>query len=220
MVNTLTPAKKFEILQKHAKDFAAKKGSSRPVLEGVYFAPDGSAWVTDSHHALFIQGVHNYENPFISSVHNGAKIEGFYPDLKTIFLDGKKEAKKIAVLKRNPYDNSFGTLKKFLKAASDLTNNPKGHFTQICTDGDYLLLHTKAYNIEFKFFFDCDFTSSFSPFDPLSVYLNPDYLLHAVNVFISAESQTIGLLIKDNAIFLSDKEKGIDILIATYNRKD
>lgn len=70
MVNTLTPAKKFEILQKHAKDFAAKKGSSRPVLEGVYFAPDGSAWVTDSHHALFIQGAHNYENPFISSVRN------------------------------------------------------------------------------------------------------------------------------------------------------
>lgn len=215
----LTPVKKFEILQKHAKYFAMKKGSSRPILEGVYFDPDGSAYVTNSHYALLIQDVHSYEDPFISSAHDGKKIEGLYPDLKKIFIKGKKEAKKIAIIKRDPYDNSFKPLKKFLKAVSDLTSDP----AEIRTDDGRLLLHAKSCSVELKFFFDCDFYETFSASEPLSFYLNPNYLFHVIDVFMSAESETLDLLMKDDIIFISDEEKRIDTLIvriARRNKKD
>lgn len=82
MAKTLS---KSEILSKFGKLFASPGSVNRPVLEGIHYAADGTALVTNSHYALRIRDGLVRPQPFTLHAKTGHMIEGAYPDFSRLF---------------------------------------------------------------------------------------------------------------------------------------
>lgn len=72
---------RMDLLKKHAKNFAAVPKDSRPTLEGIYYDKKGRGLVTNTHVALIVEDVHQFQEPGIFHHKTGATIEGNYPDI-------------------------------------------------------------------------------------------------------------------------------------------
>lgn len=75
---------KSEILSKFGKQFAAS-GEIAGVLQGIHYAADGSAVVTNRHYLLRIQSAHSFSQPITLHAKTGQPLEGKYPNVSKTF---------------------------------------------------------------------------------------------------------------------------------------
>ncbi|UYZ12167.1 hypothetical protein A6764_15180 [Brevibacillus sp. WF146] len=80
---TLTVHERYAIAMKHAKKFAGKS-AARPILAGVYHAPDGSLAVTDAHRLLRVENAHERTEPIVLDAKTNALIDGMFPDISRV----------------------------------------------------------------------------------------------------------------------------------------
>lgn len=69
---------------KHAQKVTKTASASRPILKGVYHAPDGSLAVTDSHRLYFAKNAHSNAEPQTIDPKTGAVIDGNYPEVSRL----------------------------------------------------------------------------------------------------------------------------------------
>lgn len=79
----LTVHERYAIAMKHAKKFAGKS-AARPILAGVYHAPDGSLAVTDAHRLLRVDNAHERTEPIVLDAKTNAPIDGVFPDISRV----------------------------------------------------------------------------------------------------------------------------------------
>lgn len=76
---------KSQILAKFGQKFATGKEEKNGVLQGIHYASDGSAVVTNRHYLLRIHDAHKFEQPVTLHAKTGQPLEGAYPDTSRIF---------------------------------------------------------------------------------------------------------------------------------------
>lgn len=97
---------------KHAEKVTKSAPASRPALKGVYHAPDGTLYVTDSCRLYAAQGAHsNVEEDSIIEPKTGRTISGNYPDVSKLIPD-RSAAKLIARLTIKEAFDAFNALLK------------------------------------------------------------------------------------------------------------
>lgn len=69
---------KQQLIAKYGKKFAAAT-ATEGVLQGVHYASDGSAFVTNRHYALRVRGAHNYPQALTLHAKDGSPLDGEYP---------------------------------------------------------------------------------------------------------------------------------------------
>lgn len=74
---------KQQILSKFGAKFATMSGTT-PILQGVHYAADGSAVVTNRHYMLRIRDVHKFDQPLTLHAKTGQPLDGVYPDTSKI----------------------------------------------------------------------------------------------------------------------------------------
>lgn len=79
----LTVHERYAIAMKHAKKFVSTL-ASRPILQGVFHAPDGSLAMTDSHRLLRVENAHDRAEPIVLNAKTNAPIDGVYPDISRV----------------------------------------------------------------------------------------------------------------------------------------
>ena len=212
----LNKTQKQELLNKHAKFFAANKNAANKIFQGIHYLKDGTAVVSDTHAIFRIKDVTSVVDDtsvtVVRSVHaiTGAELEGVFPSnaieglitwnqenqmtLETIFqIEDCTKYAKIAQI----------TVKE-LKAYDKIVN------LVFTGENAFLQVAYKEYDFESKVYLgwlakEQNETWSF----------NADYLYNAFNVFKSAKSSSIVIKVRhqNDAIVLRDEENGIDVLI-------
>lgn len=72
---------------KHAQKVTKTASKSRPMLKGVYHAPDGSLFVTDSYRLYVARNAHANGSESIVNPKTGEKIEGNFPNCERLLPD-------------------------------------------------------------------------------------------------------------------------------------
>lgn len=96
---------------KHAQKVKKTASAGRPILKGVYHAPDGSLAVTDSHRLYFAKNAHSNTESSVVEPKTGAVIEGNYPDV-TKLLPDSRDAKYFVRLDVKQAVDAFAVLIK------------------------------------------------------------------------------------------------------------
>ncbi|MFU1797483.1 hypothetical protein ACM1RC_26695 [Paenibacillus azoreducens] len=202
----ITQAKKQEIVNKHAKKFAAK--DTNGPLDGVHYATDGSIVVTNRYIALIVSDAHSSQDSFTSHVVTGMQIDGAYPSLSRvvpskwesqIIWSGDQIKEVIQAVKL-----AFETAKTEKPAVSYL--NVNSHMTA------FINTDTKQRGL----YFSGQIGKADKTFS--EVHFNPEFLLNALNVYKDAGSQEVVLKLTGRSmspVVLSD-ENGIDIIILPF----
>lgn len=105
---------------KHAQKITKKAGKGRPVLKGVYHAPDGSLFVTDSYRLYVARNAHPGGSESIINPKTGEKIEGHFPNCENLLPD---KSNALFTLKL-PTKKSLDAFNTLLKAGQ---TEGKGH---------------------------------------------------------------------------------------------
>ncbi|MNI42137.1 DNA polymerase III subunit beta [compost metagenome] len=199
---------KQAILAKYAKKFATKQNGSRPILEGIHYATDGTAYVTDGHILLKVRNVHTLSDPTTVSVHSGMPIEGVYPSVTKI----------IPMKFDHEIQLGAGSLKDVLTRATCAADTAKrldksDPLVRLVADNGsvHFVVHDQDRKTEFRAFFG----------NTLKVFaakwaLNAEFLRLALSLFADAgRDLTVKLSGSMSPIVLTDNED-IEILILPY----
>lgn len=215
----LMQMQKQELLSKHAKKFAAdKKENVRTQFQGIHYAENGAAYVSDTYCLLRIKDVHSFTEPHTLHATTGAELKAEYPSvnslnrlltvepLNSIFLD----AAFVEIATRN-----CAIALNIVKALSPKYRSERCIFL---VGGDFAWLEIKGIKgIWFK-----------APIGAMTAscdekwLLDAEYLFNAFNLFKDAGTAalTIKLAGKNSSILLSDEENGIDVLIALIRQPE
>ncbi|PYE42125.1 hypothetical protein HUB98_13330 [Paenibacillus barcinonensis] len=196
---------KQEVLAKYGKKFAAppKVGG---VLEGIHYATDGAAYVTNRHVALIVRDVHQLEHPIILHAKTEMPIEGAYPDMSQIIPTFFSKEIKV-------YEDIKNVLVRVAAADGVATSiNKKVPVAQIEAENGTvrLLVNSSRHHIEFS-------TVLGNTPDALQMGINTEHLLLALSVF--ADSMADQVYVRSNGgmgrMMITDKQ-GIEVLILPH----
>jgi DNA polymerase III sliding clamp (beta) subunit (PCNA family) len=204
----ITQAKKLELISKHAKKFAAKKDSYRPILEGVHYAQGGSVFITDAYCALRIRNAHSFPESTTSHAVTGASIDGPYPSLDKVFpTNFKLEFNLYQTLKEIQI---YETLQRTKWAWEIAKSTQKKPLIQINIEKSNAVIEVKDNFIEYRALFGYVDTP-----ETYKLTLNAEYLLNALNLFKDAGTSVLSFKLRSNTepIVLSDEANEIDIII-------
>lgn len=197
---------KQELLSKYAKKYSAKAGGGRPMLAGVHYAADGTAYVTDGHHAIRIRNVHQFEKPWTVDARSGAPITGIYPDVTKVF---------IAPIGNRITIDSTALKSVLLRAAAALDVakrlDKKHPVISLVAENGSVYLRIKEEQIYFQAFF-----GNTEKIEPSTHRLNAEYLHTAISVFADYNcSAIVNLNGPFQPIVISNGED-LDVLILPY----
>lgn len=74
---------KTKLLAKYAKKFTAQNELA-PVFQGIHYAADGSANVTNRHYALRIEGAHSFKTAITIDAKTGTPLIGEFPSVEKV----------------------------------------------------------------------------------------------------------------------------------------
>lgn len=206
----ISPAKKIEIINKHAKNYTTKPNGSTPVLEGVHYSANGSVVATDRITLIRIGHAHGFTQAFTSHAKTGAEIDGQYPDTSRII---PQEFKTQIALNGTSVVEALGRAKVALeiaKATGDKMNLAK------ITAGDgaaTLSISADSPQLTYRANLSGDVSG-----DNVSLTLNAQLLYNALAVLKDAGSQSviIGISGRLSPIVLRDEENEIDIVVLPF----
>ena len=198
---------KTKIIGKFGKLFASDRARDG-VLQGIHYAADGSAVVTNRHYLLRIQNAHSFKELITLHAKMGQPIEGAYPDTNRIFPSSFKDQFLI------PHA-ALGPIIRLVQAAADAVSRLYKDYP-----GIKMTIDTKE-NLEISFENENLSLRAFlwkAAGAGSSVRtLNAKYLATALSVFDAADSDvTIKLNGPHDAIVLSSDDGEIDVLILPY----
>lgn len=196
-----------EILAKFGKLFASAD-ATQGVLQGVHYAADGSAVVTNRHYMLRIQGAHSFKEPITLHAKTGQPLDGAYPNFERVF---PVVFEHTILLSAGAEVNAALRSAKVMAAAS-FAIDKKHPIVKMFAQHGTAHLWIKDNDFDLKAFFGN--TGTLKPIDMRS--LNANYLLTALQVFEAAGTDvTIKLRSPWEPVVLSN-ELGIDVLILPY----
>lgn len=166
---------KQNILAKYGKKFATKS-EARPILQGIHYGADGSAFVTNGNYALRIKNVHNFEKPVTLHASTGMLIDGEYPQYRKIFPEsfnqeihlGRVALKDVLLRVRCALDVAIRYSKKF-------------PIVELIADNGVATLHVVREHLTLKTFFGNTVKLQHS-----ERTLNAEYLHTALSVLVDA----------------------------------
>ena len=116
---------------KHAQKVSKTASASRPILKGVYHAPDGSLAVTDSHRLYFAKNAHSNAEPQTIEPKTGAVIDGVYPEVSRLIPESSSAKYTVRLDVKQAID-AF----KALLAVNKLDTNATHPMTTVGITGD------------------------------------------------------------------------------------
>ncbi|MNN25070.1 DNA polymerase III subunit beta [compost metagenome] len=211
----ISPAKKIEIINKHAKNYTTKPNGSTPVLEGVHYSADGSVIATDRHTLIRIGHAHGFTQAFTSHAKTGAAIDGQYPDTSRIIpMELPTQITLISDrLRRDDIKDAIARTKVALEAAK--LSGGKSYIARLTLIGSDVRIAANDDNAPYRFSAGLS-AEIFGP--DAEVSFNAEYLLNALNVFKDAGSKRviIGITGAYTPIVLRDEENEIDIVVLPF----
>ncbi|BBH19802.1 hypothetical protein Back11_11470 [Paenibacillus baekrokdamisoli] len=199
---------KAEIVSKFAKQFASSGNTGRPVLEGIHYGTDGTAFVTNAHFGLRVSNVHSFQQSVTLHAKSGQPIEGIYPDFSKVFPTDFHE--EIEILQAGVPDALLAA-QCIALVASKLSKKAPIAGMEIIDGEINLTIENKPNGMEM--------TAKLgeAPVRSRSLRMfNAEYFLTALSVFDAANSSvTIKLRGPLDPIVLSNNN-GIDILILPF----
>ena len=197
---------KAEILSKYSKLLVADSKTKTPILEGIHYAYDGSAVVTNRHIMLRLRGAHSFQQAITLHHKTGAPIEGVYPDVSRVVPEYKK---RIDLRFGAELDKTIKHTKAALTIAEIWSKAQPLIGLEVEFGVAYLAF--KADGIDVKAFFANTYELEASKRN-----LNARYLLTALQIFDSARSDvSVSWDRPGDPILLSNGED-IDIVIMPY----
>lgn len=197
---------KHEILSKYSKLFAVDPKTKTPILEGVHYAADGSAVVTNRHIMLRLKGAHSFQQAITLHHKTGAPIEGAYPDLSRAIPQYKA---RLSLRFGAELDKTIKHTKAALATAEIWSKAQPLNDLVVENSVAYLIFRDEGINV--KAFFGNTFDLGGS-----TRTLNVRYLLTALQVFDHAKSNvTVHWDRPCDPILLSNGED-IDIVVMPY----
>jgi DNA polymerase III sliding clamp (beta) subunit (PCNA family) len=196
-----------DVLAKYGKKFAGTD-SARPILEGIHYATDGTAFVTNAHYGLQIRNAHNFNTPMTLNAKTGSPIEGVYPDLSRVFPDR--------------YDNTITIGAKDLKdlllrvrCAADVASRINKKVPVITLDAHNETVFIKIINSDKGLDFSAYLGTTLKN-DTSKRSLNAEYLYTALSLFSDTNTDMIVKLgVPLSPIVLTDGND-IDVVILPY----
>lgn len=215
----ITKARKLELIQKHGKKFA-RKSDSRPALQGIHYAQNGSVVVTDTRHMLRIRNAHEFKQPFTADLKTGGQLDGQYPQTDQIWpekhryeieLSGYDDVKRIADLVNIAVD---------LGKKVDRTE-PK--CTLFMENGDNTLELSVDGGDSFNFNMVVA-RHEFGYRENLNVTFNLNYLHNILSVFKDAGSRSVSIQMSDarkqSPVIFMDELNEIDAMLLPIRMPD
>ncbi|CAM3744739.1 hypothetical protein COLU111180_06320 [Cohnella lubricantis] len=199
---------KSEILSKFGKLFAAAGGTAG-ILQGIHYAADGSAVVTNRHYLLRIQGAHSFSHPITLHAKTGQPLEGTYPDTSKIFPTSC--ASEIRIPRKSLADALLAA--QCVEAVATRLNK-RVPLARLVVDGGSAYL-----DIECELPFPIGVSTRISKEAPNSDSrrsLNAGYMATALAVFTAAETDVTIKMNKPIEPIVISNDSGIDVLILPY----
>lgn len=207
---------KQNLIAKYGKKFAADAKSGRPILEGIYYAVDGTVFVTNSEYALRIKGAHSFTQPLTLHAKTGLPIDGEYPNVSKIFDSCSFDSKD---LKINISRGVLGDVIKRVRCAADVASRLAKYapvVSIVSSNGAaHLQIKNEAQQVEFKAFFG---NSNATRQESFKVSLNAEYLHTSLSFFkdaLWAEQVSVKFKSTFNPIVITD-EKDTDVLLLPF----
>ena len=206
----ISPAKKIEIINKHAKNYTTKPNGSTPVLEGVHYSADGSVVATDRHTLIRIGHAHGFTQEFTAHAKTGATVDGQYPDISRII---PMEFKTQVALNYSGVVEAMGRVKAALEIAK--ATGDKMNLAKIIVGDGAATLSISADNPQLTY--RADFSGGISG-ESASLTLNAQFLYNALAVLKDAGSKSviIGISGRLSPVVLRDEENEIDIVVLPF----
>lgn len=173
---------KTKLLAKYAKKFAAQNEMA-PVLQGIHYAADGSAIITDRHHMLRIAGAHSFKSAFTVHAKTGTPLEGDYPDTSKII---PKEFASSVTISKKVLENALPSLRA-LTALAGLMNKAAPFVTVSCIDaGEPLRIRYQDQSKGSQLAADMEIEAKTEGKERFKCTLNANYLYDALALFHDA----------------------------------
>lgn len=207
----ITQAQKLEVITKFARKFADKNNAAYPALAGVYYAANGSVYVTNNKYVLRIKDAHSFDEPLIKHAVTGQNLYGRYPNVEQVF---PHEFNHELALIEGGGRKEVSTAAKLIKAAMDIAKAAK--IDKVCN-----LVIDKGLKIEIpgdKVNYSASLTTAPDSAEEYINTFNSEYLFNAFDVFRYVQTQVLNirLLNGPKPIVISDVIDGIDVLIMPY----
>ncbi len=210
---TITQTQKLEVITKFARKFADKNNAAYPALAGVYYAANGSVYVTNNKYILRIKNAHSFNESFIKHVVTGQNLYGKYPNVEQVF---PHEFDHELTLIEGGGRKEVSTATKLIKVAVDIAKATK--IDKVCN----LVIDKGLLKVEIpgdKVNYSASLTTA--PGSAAEEYINTfnsEYLFNAFDVFRYVQTQVLNirLLNGPQPIVINDETNGIDVLIMPY----
>jgi hypothetical protein len=200
---------KLQLIQKYAKKFAINPKAKQPIFEGVHYAANGTAYVTNRQYMLRIRNSHAFDKPTTIHAVTGVPIEGNWPDVDRVFPSNFENE---ITIDRTALDNLVLRVRCMADVTSRLDKKRPVVILTIDNGVAYLRIRNEDYQIEAQAFF-----GNASKFEPSKRALNAEYLYTALSLFKDANADQVLVKLRDplDPILLTDGQD-IDVLILPY----
>lgn len=212
---SISQEQKLGILTKFAKKFADMNNVTVPTLAGIYYASDGSAYVTNGKYALRIRDIHSNHQPFISHVTLGHRLYGNYPKMEEAFPDPSEFTHELTLFEGGER-KEISTATKLIKVADDITKAIKvDRICNLIVKNGELKITISQHNVNYS----APIAVTNEPFEYLNSF-NSEYLFNAMDVFRYARTQVLRIQFINGPkpIIMRDQTNGIDVLIMPYGK--
>lgn len=203
-------AKKQELLNKYAKNFAADKHKNRDIFKGIRYSENGNAYVSDTHVLLRMKDVSPFNEPHTLHAVTGAELEGVYPseDALESLLNWTSENR--IILETHEQIAAVTTYAKIAQMV-EKELSPKLKMVNLVLTLKGAFLQVTEQEVELNALI------GFPAKEQVETWaFNADYIYNAMNLFKSAGTKGLVIKFKSTScepIILSDDENGIDVLI-------
>lgn len=198
---------KLALLTKHGKKFAAKpqRSAGEQVLNGVYYATDGAAYVTDRHKLLRLRNVHSNKDAETRSLTSGGKIDGVYPDVSKIF---PKDLTAHLTVSESDIPRLISVTKAVLSVAKTVDER----FPIVTILDGVLTYNNDKAPVQIR----TSVTKSTE--EHQTIALNPAFVADALAVFKDVGSAEVSVHISSSMapIVFYDDKNGVDVLVSPY----
>lgn len=190
---------KLALITKHGKKFVTK---TKSVTDGVHYAADGSAIMTDRHRLLRIKDIHANTEPSTRCLTTGAPVDGHYPDTAKVFPKDIHAQMTIT-------DADIPKLIAVTKAIVSVARSLKDRVPVVTIIDGQLTYNNDASITTFR----SALTSDVVEHPPVAV--DVVYLSDALAVFKDAGSAEISVFVSGqlSPIVLYDDKVGVDMIV-------
>lgn len=181
----------YVTFMKHAESVCKNASAARPVLNGVFHAPDGSLVVTDSHRLYRAKNAHSVEDGAVIQPKTGEHIEGSYPQIDRLIPEGGEKGTVIIEDIKQTIDGLKALLAAGLISATGEKKTPKNkvHVDLYLDDEGkvFLATNTTVFKGEFFLNFSGELEKEYR------MKFRAEYLLQALNLFKDAGAPAVSL---------------------------